>query len=111
MFVSDFDQILQINTEIAADPNRPRLRQFRPLDPIDVELAMLEADKLVEDYMGQFRSRVSDPVMFQSFVEAYQNKFREQLRKISEWVKAYVEAYGMDSIQEAYPEDWDGKVQ
>jgi hypothetical protein len=96
--VSDVHRILEINAEIQVDTNRPRLRGFNPLDPVSIQLALLECDSLVEDYMAKFRSRVDNPATFQAFVEVYQNEFRKEVLRLVGLVHSVVKEEGGDIL-------------
>src|SRR5208282_4369364 len=50
--MSDVETLFQINAEIRDDPNRPSLtREVNVNDVVDVEIALYEADALVDTYM------------------------------------------------------------
>jgi hypothetical protein len=89
--MSDMDRILEINQLIADDPHKPRLERIDALDPIDVEVKLLEADNLVEQYFKKYESmyQFQNPQMFPALVECYRVKFREHILDEVAKAKAY----------------------
>ena len=59
--IIDFATLLAVNEEILLYTNRPTIKQLNPLDQVEVELTLLEADNLVEVYFEQYRSRFINP--------------------------------------------------
>ncbi len=84
----DFITVLEVNEEIQADPNRPVIKRLNPLDEIEVELTLLEADNLVELYFEQYRSRFAIPEYFEVLREAYRKKYREHIRTLVDWARS-----------------------
>lgn len=103
--MSDFDEVFRVNKEIREDPDRPCFAgTFDLHDEVSCELALFEADQLVDSYLEQFRARFKDPSMFESLCMTYRKKFRENLRTFMREAKEIQSNYGYNS------EDEDGNV-
>lgn len=103
--MSDFDEVFRVNKEIREDPNRPSFAgTFDLHDEVSCELALFEADQLVDSYLEQFRSRFKDPKMFEDLCQVYRKKFRANLRTFMREAKEIQDTYGYSA------EDEDGNV-
>lgn len=77
----DVTMFFQVNAEVRDDPNRPTFaRQIHVFDEVDCEIALYEADHLVDEYMEKFRIRFHDPDFFERLVTVYRGKFREHIK-------------------------------
>jgi len=103
--VSDFDEVFRVNKEIREDPNRPYFTgTFDLQDEISCELALFEADQMVDSYLEKFRTRFKDPKMFEDLCQVYRKKFRTNLREFQRQSREIIDQYGY------HKEDEDGNV-
>jgi hypothetical protein len=92
---TDLIEVLQVNAEVRNDPNRPTFaREIQAFDEIDCEIALYEADHLVDEYMEQYRARFSNPEMFEEFVKVYRGKFREDIKEFISTAREALKAAG-----------------
>jgi hypothetical protein len=86
--VTDPELIWQIQGEIKVDTlAHPTLTQeIDPLDPVAVELLLLESDFVIDGYMQKFRDKYrpvfQSPDVFDSFVLEQQKKARHTLKSL-----------------------------
>jgi hypothetical protein len=108
--------VLQVNVEIQGDPGRPTFaREIDVFDEVDCEIAMLEADNQVDEYMEKFRARFSDPEVFENFVMVYRIKFRGEIKVLIDAAREIMEAAGkgpkdITRGEEYHKDDDDGNV-
>jgi hypothetical protein len=84
--MSDVELILQIQKEIQDDPNPASLTQeLDPLDPVAIELMLLESDNAIEVYMAGYRAKYRGlfeaPEVFDNFVLEQQTKARKSIKE------------------------------
>jgi hypothetical protein len=92
---TDVTEILQVNAEIRNDSNRPSLvREIHVFDEVDCEIVLYEADHQVDEYMEKFRTRFSNPQMFEELVKVYRGKFREDIREFISTAREALKAAG-----------------
>lgn len=95
--IIDFATLLAVNEEILLDTNRPTIKQLNPLDQVEVELTLLEADNLVEVYFEQYRSRFINPEFFEVLREVHRKKYREHILELVEWARSLVRGTDMET--------------
>jgi ribosomal protein S17E len=78
----DVTMFFQVNAEVRDDPDRPTFaRTIRVFDEVDCEIALYEADDIVDKYMEKFRDRFHDPDFFERLVKVYRGKFRGKIKE------------------------------
>ncbi len=111
--MSDFDLILQLQQELKEDPNPPILDvAFDPLDPVEVELIMHEADFAIDACIERYRDRYvplfKDPQVFENFVLEHKQKIRKVVHGAVEEAKEKIRALGYDAEErDPFTEDVD----
>ena len=94
---TDFATLLAVNEEILADEeNRPKIKQLNPLDEVEVELTLLEADHMIEVYFERYSHRFQNQEVLGILREAYRKKFREHILELVEWAKSIVRGTDME---------------
>ena len=95
---TDFATLLAVNEEILADEeNRPKIKQLNPLDEVEVELTLLEADHMIEVYFERYSHRFQTQEVLGILREAYRKKFREHILELVEWAKSIVRGTDMET--------------
>lgn len=111
--MSDVDLILQLQKELKADPNPPVLDvAFDPLDPIEIEMVLHEADFAIdgclERYEDRYRPQFSDPTVYDNFVLEHKQKIRQIVRDAVAEAQEKIKALGYDAEpRDPFTEDSD----
>lgn len=85
--MNDVDLLSELTEAIRSDSEKPTLEQrFNPVDPIDIEIVLHEADFAVESYMekwkSQYRERFADPSVYDAFVLNFQRRARKDVKAL-----------------------------
>lgn len=84
--MSDATLIQLLKEAIRVDVQKPIINQrLNPVDPVDIEIAMHEADFAVEQYMKKwehFRAKFEDPSVYDNFLLEFQMKARRNVKSM-----------------------------
>ncbi len=85
---------MELTRVVRSDSERPTLEQrFNPVDPVDIEIVLHEADFAVESYMKKwksFRERFADPSLYDAFVLDFQMRVRKDVKVMIVQAQRYI---------------------
>ncbi len=111
--MSDVDLILQLQRELNEDPNPPILDiVIDPLDPVEIEMVMHEADFAIDGCIDRYRDRYlpqfKDPQVFENFVLEHKQKIRTIVHAAVEEAREKIRELGYDAeVRDPFTEDSD----